>query len=211
MLERLDGVMAVEPDVNRELCHRGCVDSRDHLEVSEPSRVVDAERRCAACGTVGLPHERTHPDVTALVSAWGRLVAGPGLRTTKAGKSWATARVAIVMPQPYGAKEDADPPTLRLGITAIGQTAETLACQVRGECLSIAGRLEMRPSKSRGGEPCRGWTCIANSVIGSRFPRPRSGDKSKLGNGVAAVRPAVAPDLGHAPLDDLSGFLESDR
>ena len=206
MLERLDGVMAVEPDVNRELCHRGCVDSRDHLEVSEPSRVVDAERRCAACGTVGLPHERMHRDVTALVSAWGRLVAGPGLRTTKAGKSWATARVAIVMPQPYGANQDADPPTLRLGITAIGQTAETLACQVRGECLSIAGRLEMRPSKSRGGEPREGWTCIADSAIGPRSPRLQGGGRSKPGNSGAAVRPATTPDLAHAPLDAPVGI-----
>ena len=207
MLERLDGVMAVRPDGNRELWSRGCVDPRDHLEVREPTRVVDAEQRCAACGTVGLPHERMHRDVTALVGAWGRLIADPELRTTEAGKARARARMAIVMPQSYGADEDADPPILRLGITAIGQTAETLACQVRGECLSIDGHLKKRPSRSRGGEPSEGWTCIADSAIGPRSPRPRGGGKSEPGTGGPAVWSAATPDLAHAPLDDPIEFF----
>ena len=206
MLERFDGVMAVRPDGKRELRHRGCVDPREHLEVREPTCVVDAEQRCAACGTVGLLHERRHRDVTALVSAWGRLVADPEQRMIKAGKAWARARMAIAMPQPYGADEDAEPPTLWLSITDFGQTAETLACHARCECLSVAGRLEMRPYKSRDGEPREGWTCIADSVIGPRSPRPRGGGKSQPGNDGVAARPAATPDPVHVPLDDPIGF-----
>ena len=205
MLERIDGVMAVGPDGNRELCHRGCVDPRDHLEVREPTRDVDAERRCAACGTVGLTHERMHRDVTALASAWGRLIADPELRTTEAGKARAGHAWPSSCRSPTARMKTPTRPTLWLSITAIGKTAETLACRVRGECLYIADRLEMRSYKSRGGEPREGWTCIADSAIGPRSPRPRSDGKSKPGNGGAAVRPAATPDLGHAPLDDPTG------
>ena len=144
--------------------------------------------------------------MNAHVAACGRLNMDPDLRTTKAGKSWATARMAIAISQPYGADEDADPPILRLSITAFGQTAETLACHVRGECLSVAGRLEMRSHKSRGGELREGWTCIADSVIGPRSPRPRGGGKSQSGNDGAAARPAATPDPVHVPLDDPIGF-----
>ena len=36
--------------------------------------------------------------MTAHVAAWVRLVADPEQRTTKAGKPWATARLAVAMP-----------------------------------------------------------------------------------------------------------------
>ena len=142
--------------------------------------------------------------MSAYLSAWGRLVADPEQRTTKTGKPWATARLAVAMPQPYGA--DADPPTLWLAITTFGQTAETLACHSKGESLPVAGCLEMRPYTSRNGEPREGWTCVADSVIGPRSPRPRGGGKNKPGNGGAAVRPAATPDPVLAPLDDPIGF-----
>ena len=144
--------------------------------------------------------------MNAHVAACGRLNMDPELRTTKAGKVRSTTRTAIAMPQPYGADEDADPPTLSLSITDFGQTAEMLACHVRGECLSIASPLEMCPYKSRGGELRGGWTCIANSVIGPRSSRPRGGGKSKSGNDGATARPAATPDPVHVPLDDPIGF-----
>ena len=144
--------------------------------------------------------------MTAHLAAWGRLVADPEQRMIEAGKTWARARMAIAIPQPYGANEDADPPTLWLSITGFGQTAETLACHARGECLSVAGRLEMRPYKSRGGEPRKGWNYIADSVIGQRSPRPQGGGMSKSGNGGATALPAATLDPVHVPLDDPSGF-----
>ena len=183
MLERLDGVMAVRPDGNRELWSRGCVEPRDHLEVREPTCDVDAERRCAACGTVGLPHERMNRDVTALVSAWGRLIADPELRTTEAGKARAGHAWPSSCRSPTARMKTPTRPTLWLSITAIGQTAETLACRVRGECLFIAGRLEMRPSKSRGGEPAR---------AGLASPIARSAHALRVREVTARASPATA-------------------
>ena len=142
--------------------------------------------------------------MNAHLAAWGRLIADPEQRMIKAGKAWARARMAIAMPQPYGADEDDSPPTPRLAITTFGHATDELLRRAKGECVSVAGRLEMRSYKSRGGEPREGWTCIADSLIGPRSPRPRGDGKSKPGNGGAAVRPAATSDLAHAPLDDLN-------
>lgn len=148
--------------------------------------------------------------MSAHVAVWGRLIADPEQRTTKTGKPWATAHLAVAMPQPYGADEDADPPTLWLAVTTFGQTAETLARHAKGECLSVAGRLEMRPYTSRDGEPREGWTCIADRVIGPRSPRPRGGRKrSRCGGGqrpagdAQVSAPGDVPDGGAQFNDDV--------
>lgn len=143
--------------------------------------------------------------MNAHVAAWGRLNMDLELRTTKAGTAWSPARMAIAMPQPYGADEDASPPTLQFAITTFGHATDELLRHPKDECVFVAVRLGMRPYKSRGGEPREGWTCIADSVIGSRSPRPRGGAKNNPGNGGAGVQPAANPDPAHVPPDDPIG------
>lgn len=140
--------------------------------------------------------------MTAHIAAWGRLVADPEQRETRAGKPWATARLAVPMPLPYGADEGSEPPVLWLSVNAFGErAAETLARHVKGECLSVAGRLELRPYTARTGERREGWTCIADSVIGPRSPRPKAGRPKAAGNGAPAADPARAagPDGPEPP------------
>ena len=71
--------------------------------------------------------------MTAHVAAWGRLVADPELRTTKAGKPWATARMAVAVPPPAGAADADEAQTLWLSVAAFGQAGETLARHIKGE------------------------------------------------------------------------------
>ena len=148
--------------------------------------------------------ERRSLAMTAHVAAWGRLVADPEPRTTKQGKPWATARLAVTMPPPYGAGEDAETPTLWLSVAAFGQAGETLARHIKGECLS--GRLEMRPYTTRKGEKRDGWTVVADSVIGPRSPRPRGGGRRKPNTAGPDVAPPVPPVPVHAPLDAPGGY-----
>lgn len=142
--------------------------------------------------------------MTAHISAYGRLVADPESRTTRAGKPWATARLAVSLPKPWGADEDADPPTLWLGITVFGERgAEDLARHRKGEMLSVAGRLELRTWSGREGERREGWTVIADSVIGPRTGRPcagRAGGRNGRDERPAPEARAAPPSM---PDDDI--------
>lgn len=139
--------------------------------------------------------------MTAHIAAWGRLAADPERREGRTGKPWATARLAVGMPVPHGADDDAEPPTLWLGVTVFGERlADSLARHAKGECLSVAGRLEMRPYTARDGSQREGWTVIADSVIGPRTPRPKGDGRPK-----PETRPAPAGSGGPtAPAPGLS-------
>lgn len=146
--------------------------------------------------------------MSAQIAAWGRLVANPEARTTKAGKPWATARLAVTMPLPYGAAEGMGAPTLWLGVTVFGERlTETLARHVKGECVSVAGRLEMRPYTGGDGTQRDGWTVIAESVIGPRSPRP-SGRKRQPAQ--PAADPAPDPEKTEPPREARSPRRPSD-
>lgn len=146
--------------------------------------------------------------MSAHIAAWGRLVADPVPRTGKSGKPWATARLAVTLPVPYGADDGADAPTLWLAVTVFGERlTDTLARHRKGECVSVAGTLEMRPYTARDGSQRDGWTVIADSVIGPRSPRPKGGGKPRAdGNAGNAGRADPArqgpPDPEPPPFDD---------
>ena len=145
--------------------------------------------------------------MSAHIAAWGRLVADPEQRETRAGKPWATARLAVPMPLPHGADEGSEPPVLWLGVTVFGERlTETLGRHLKGECVSVAGRLEMRPYTARSGERREGWTCIADSVIGPRSPRPKGGQPKAAGNGATAAGPARPDGPEPPPFDDEVPF-----
>ena len=113
--------------------------------------------------------------MSAHLCAYGRLVRNPETRETKAGKPWATARLAVNMPVPYGAEDGTAEPTLWLDVKSFGEMAEVLARHAKGECLSVGGRLELRQYKARDGSDREAWTVIADSIVGPRTSRPRGG------------------------------------
>ena len=124
--------------------------------------------------------------MNAHISAWGRLVSDPRTGETSGGKPMAFGRIAVSM----GQREGEEPATLWLGIAAFGRAAETLAKHRKGEHVSVAGRLEMRPYTSQTGERRDGWQCVADSIIGARSDRPSGGRKQSSGTGAA---PRTAP------------------
>lgn len=137
--------------------------------------------------------------MTAQIAAWGRLAADPDLRTSRNGKPWCTARMAVDMPAPHGADEGTETPTLWLNVITFSKgTAETLARHRKGECISVSGSLEMRPYTSRSGEKRDGMTCVAKDVIGPRSPRPKGGG-ARIS---AAGAPAVNDRAHQGPLGD---------
>ena len=138
--------------------------------------------------------------MSAHVAACGRLVADP---ESRAGKPWATARLAMSLPLPYGADEGDDPPTLWLGVTVFGERgADNLARHRKGDSLSIAGRLELCLWTDREGVRREGWAV----VIGPRTGWPGGGgaggrSSARNGRGDGARRPAPSQDP--MPEDDI--------
>ena len=143
--------------------------------------------------------------MTAHISAYGRLAADPESGESRDGRPWAAARMIVTLPIPYGAGEDAERPTLLLGAIVFGERkADDLARHRKGDSLSVAGRLEMRPYTDRNGVPRDGWTVIADSVIGPRTGRP--GGKraaAPAGRRKAAPRRRYAPPAEDMPNDEI--------
>ena len=146
--------------------------------------------------------------MTAHITAYGCLVADPELRETRTGKPWATARLAVALPRPRGADDDAEAPTLWLGVTVFGERgADNLPRHRKGDSLSAAGRPELRAWTDRERARREGWTVIADSVIG-----PRAGPSHGL-RGQATAEPVVhfySAALGHNPAAVDSSVLHGE-
>ena len=127
--------------------------------------------------------------MNAHISAWGRLIADPRTGETANGKPMAFGRLAVSMGT---GREGDEPATLWLGIAAFGRCADVLAKHRKGEHVSVAGRLEMRPYTAQDGERRDGWQCVADSIIGARSDRPAGGRKQGSGTGAAQHRAAPA-------------------
>ena len=145
--------------------------------------------------------------MSAHIAACGRLVADPEPRETRAGKPWATARLAVSLPLPYGADEGDDPPTLWLGATVFGERgAGNPACHCKGDCLPVPGWLELRLWTDREGACRQGRTAIADRVIAPRTGRPGgggAGDRSSARNGRGDGTRRPAPSDGPMLNDDI--------
>ena len=77
------------------------------------------------------------------LAALGRLIADPEQRMITAGNARARARMAIAMPQPYGAGEGVDPPTLWPQLDGFARQANDLARHRSGEQVSVSGQLQL--------------------------------------------------------------------
>jgi len=118
--------------------------------------------------------------MTAMVAAYGRLARDPETRETRTGKPMCTATMAVdVTRQEDGRGKDADPWWLR--IDAFGRNAEILARHVKGEPLSVGGRLELSRYRGRDGADRESWQVVADSVVSSRAVRPKGGTRASGG------------------------------
>ena len=136
------------------------------------------------------PYTRRDLDMSAYISVWGRLGMTPETRQTKADKTMANARLAVAFPVPYGAEEGTPEPLQWFSVLAFGRMAEGLSRHQKGECLSVAGRLELRRYQTVKGDDGMEWKIIADSIIGPRTARPKgnTGKDSKI-NGIGSTAP----------------------
>lgn len=81
--------------------------------------------------------------MNAHLAALGRLIADPEQRMITVRNARARARMAIAMPQPYGAVENASPPTLWRRLVGFARQADDLARHRSGEQASVSGRLQL--------------------------------------------------------------------
>jgi single stranded DNA-binding protein len=102
---------------------------------------------------------------------YGRLGADPVQRTSQAGKTWATASLAVDL----GAGEDQGEATVWFGIVAFSRTAEALCRHSKGDLLSVGGRLQVNRWRDNQGREQEKLQVIAEAVISARAVRPGGG------------------------------------
>ncbi|HDX5377512.1 TPA: single-stranded DNA-binding protein [Escherichia coli] len=107
--------------------------------------------------------------MTAQISAYGRLVADPQLKTTSKGTQMAMASMAV--PLPCNQTDDGTA-TMWLSVLAFGRQADALAKHHKGELVSVAGNMQVSRWTGQNGETRQGWQVIADSVISARTARP---------------------------------------
>ncbi|EMR9409042.1 single-stranded DNA-binding protein [Escherichia coli] len=78
--------------------------------------------------------------MTAQISAYGRLVADPQLKTTSKGTQMAMASMAV--PLPCNQADDGTA-TMWLSVLAFGRQADALAKHHKGELVSVAGNMQV--------------------------------------------------------------------
>ncbi|TBN98612.1 single-stranded DNA-binding protein [Salmonella enterica subsp. salamae serovar 13,22:z:-] len=124
--------------------------------------------------------------MTAQISAYGRLVADPQLKTTSKGTTMAMASMAV--PLPCSQAEDGQV-TMWLSVLAFGRQADALAKHQKGELVSVAGNMQVSQWTGQNGETRQGWQVIADSVISARTVRP-GGKKGQQGQATDALNRA---------------------
>jgi single-strand DNA-binding protein len=113
------------------------------------------------------------------LSAWGRLGNDPKAITTTTGKPMTVATLAVNL----GGAEDAAP--LWLGLVAFGGQAEILLRHTKGDCLSIAGRLQRRDWTDKSGVARQDLQLVVDHLVSARTVRPggkRQTEKKDAGN-----------------------------
>ncbi|EFJ3257200.1 single-stranded DNA-binding protein [Escherichia coli] len=124
--------------------------------------------------------------MTAQISAYGRLVADPQLKTTSKGTPMTLVSMAVPLPC-----SQADDGTARmwLSVLAFGRQADALAKHQKGELVSVAGNMQISQWTDQNGEMRQGWQVIADSVISARTVRP-GGRKGQQGQATDALNRA---------------------
>ena len=126
-------------------------------------------------------------------SVYGRLTSDPVLRESKAGKPWATGRVAV-----DAGTQDDEKLTLFVGVVAFGKTAERLSRHAKGDPISVSGRCEMNAWTDSEGATRRELKIIADALVSAKTVRP-GGRKKQAQDGASRYR-------DEAPFDDAMGF-----
>ncbi|EOJ9253745.1 TPA: single-stranded DNA-binding protein [Klebsiella variicola] len=124
--------------------------------------------------------------MTAQISAYGRLVADPGTRTTGKGTNMAMARLAVSLPCNAAADGQA---TFWLGVIAFGKQADALAKHRKGDLVSVAGNMQLNQWTGQDGTVQQGYQVIADSVLSARTVRP-GGKAGQQGQATDALRRA---------------------
>mgnify|MGYP002725151823 FL=1 len=124
--------------------------------------------------------------MTAQISAYGRLVADPQLKTTSKGTPMALVSMAV--PIPCNQADDGQA-TMWLSVLAFGRQADALAKHHKGELVSVAGNMQISQWTDQNGEMRQGWQVIADSVISARTVRP-GGRKGQQGQATDALNRA---------------------
>lgn len=117
--------------------------------------------------------------MSAQIAAYGRLGADPVSRQSQAGKAWATASIAVSL-----AEDDEGQPQW-FGVIAFGRTAETLCRHVKGDLVSISGRLQLSRYRDRDGNDREQMQVIVDSVISPRTVRQRGGRRQGNNGGAS--------------------------
>jgi single-strand DNA-binding protein len=104
--------------------------------------------------------------MSAQIAAYGRLGADPVQRQSQSGNPWATASLAVQI----GEGDDAPPQWFQL--VAFGRVAETLARHVKGDLVSVAGRLQLNRWRDREGTDHERLQIVADAVLSARSVRP---------------------------------------
>ena len=115
--------------------------------------------------------------MTAQLAVHGRLGRDPRPIETGSGKPMTVASIAVSVE----ARESGETGegTLWLDVLAFGRVADDLARHVKGDTVSVAGRLQLsRFTSSTTGEARENWQCVADSVISARTVRPAGGRRS---------------------------------
>lgn len=143
--------------------------------------------------------------MTALISAYGRLVADPQTRTTGKGKNMAMACLAVLLP--CNTAEDGQS-TFWLGVIAFGKQADALARHVKGDLVSVAGSMQLNQWKGQDGGTLQGYQVLADSVISARTVRPggKAGQQGQATNALHRAHEQHPPATGHEDFDQTPPF-----
>ena len=118
----------------------------------------------------------------ATLALYGRLGTDPREHVTRKGGAMATASLAVDVPDRSREAEGGATATLWLRVTAFGRQADDLLTCVKGEALSVSGRLQCSQYTYRDGETREQWEIVADAVVSARTVRPR-GERRKDGDG----------------------------
>ena len=107
------------------------------------------------------------PTPNAQLSAFGRLVADPVERTSKAGTNYMTARVAVNVTGARAPK----PQTWFLDVTAFRDAAARLAKCRKGSAVCLMGDLTKSTWEGRDGADRDSWSLVANDCLSAATTR----------------------------------------
>ncbi len=116
----------------------------------------------------------------------------------------ATATLAVTMPHRYGAEDGERPPTLWLQVVAFEDRAEELARLLKGDTVSVAGKLQMEPYEARDGSQRDGMKVVADSLIPARTARPGQ----RYANGATRQKSAPPAMPGGPGVNDLNDEIQ---